>query len=223
MTSCSSDNDDEKGVETKTLTFEGSSWGKLIDNPQYGGSLIYSEAQYSWLDSETHLSSGCKKEDWSEWDMGWGWQNGIVISNYVDATANSRDKHLSVPVTNGSSNFAVVWDDGSALSFADNKEHLIKSMQVINTSYALSNINSNKGTGYFFTITATGKNLNGNTKTVTFDLARDNDAVSQWKTIDLSALGTVVSVIFSFDGSDKGEWGVNTPKYFAFDNVVVEM
>lgn len=46
--------------------------------------------------------------------------------------------------------------------------------------------------------------------------------VDSWEEVDLTALGTVQKITFSFESSDEGEWGMNTPAYFAFDNLTTE-
>lgn len=204
------------------VTFEGDYFNALIDNPQYGGALIYSGDEYKWTDAETSLSSMCDKADWSQWGMGFGWNNGCAISNYVDATATSYQGQLSVPASNGSSNFVIVWDDNSYLEFADGKARIIKSIDVINTSYALSNINKNCGDGYFFKAVATGYNGEEETGKVDIMLAEGENVVDAWTRVDLSALGAVTKVVFTFDGSDRSSYGVSTPKYFALDNVALE-
>jgi len=204
------------------VDFEAESWNALIDDPQYNGALIYSADEYKWTDATTQISSFCDKADWSAWGYGFGWNYGIAISNYVDAEATSYDKQLSVPVSNGSKNFAVVWENKSELSFADGNARIIKSMDVINTSYALANIKQNYGEGYFFTVTATGTKADGTTATVDIKLAEGETAIEAWTTVDLSSLGAVSKVVFTFDGSDKSSYGVSTPKYFALDNIVVD-
>ncbi len=224
FTACSSDDDDDDDVKEKiyTVTFEGDYFTKLIDNPQYGGALIYSDAEYKWADPTTTLSSTCEKADWSQWGMGFGWANGIAISNYVDNSETaSNDKQLSVPVSNGSANFAVVWDDGSELAFADGKAHVIKTMDVCLTTYTLRNIQKNWGENYYFQVKATATLADGTEKNMYIELAKDKAACEQWMTAHLESLGAVKSIKFTFDGSDKGKYGLATPKYFALDNVVV--
>ena len=60
------------------------------------------------------------------------------------------------------------------------------------------------------------------TGSVQFDLCKDGVYVSDWTKFDLSALGKVVMVVFDMDGTDKGDWGLNTPAYFAYDDVAVQ-
>lgn len=43
--------------------------------------------------------------------------------------------------------------------------------------------------------------------------------VAEWTFQDLSALGTVKELLFSFESSDVGSFGINTPVYFAIDNL----
>ena len=217
MTSC----DDDDDVKTAILSFEGDEWTALIDNAQYGGTLIYSADEYKWTDSKTGLSSECTKDDWTMWGYGYGWKNGIAISNYIDSDIeNHADYHyqLSVPKSNGSKNFAVVWDNESKLTFADGKARVIKSMQVMNTTYAMGYLKNNMAEGYKFVVKATGMMKETETGSIDIVLAENTTAIENWKRIDLSKLGAVTSVAFTFESTESG-----TPKYFAFDDVVVEM
>lgn len=44
--------------------------------------------------------------------------------------------------------------------------------------------------------------------------------VDAWTVVDLSGLGAVSGLRFSIDGSDVGSFGLNTPAYFAIDDLV---
>ena len=64
------------------------------------------------------------------------------------------------------------------------------------------------------------------TGTVVFYLAdfRSADSnkdyiVDQWTWVDLSSLGPVVNIEFTMESSDTGMFGMNTPAYFAIDNL----
>lgn len=224
FTSCK--DEEEDGPKELTVTFEGEYFTKLIDNPQYKGALIYSGDPYVWTDVVTGLTSSCQKEDWSQWGPQYegvfGWSNGVAISNYIDDDAAAGyQKQLSVPVSNGSSNFAIVWDNNSTLSFADGQAYVIKSMMVSPTTYSLNNVLKAAGDGYEFKVIATGTKADGTTSTLDIYLAKGNDVKKSWFDVDMSALGAVKSVAFTFDGTDQGKSGLATPKYFALDNVVV--
>jgi hypothetical protein len=45
--------------------------------------------------------------------------------------------------------------------------------------------------------------------------------LATWTWFDLTALGTVDTITFTFDGSDQGAFGLNTPAYFAMDDLTV--
>ncbi|MBL7215726.1 MAG: DUF4465 domain-containing protein [Phycisphaerae bacterium] len=45
--------------------------------------------------------------------------------------------------------------------------------------------------------------------------------VDEWTWIDLSALGAIAELEFSLEGSDAGMFGLNTPAYFAMDNLTM--
>ena len=44
--------------------------------------------------------------------------------------------------------------------------------------------------------------------------------LQQWVSLDLTSLGLVKGLQFSFESSDVGSFGINTPAYFAVDNLV---
>ncbi|MGB7345108.1 MAG: DUF4465 domain-containing protein [Pirellulaceae bacterium] len=45
--------------------------------------------------------------------------------------------------------------------------------------------------------------------------------VDQWTTVDLTSLGDATELQFSLSSSDVGQFGMNTPAYFAVDNIVL--
>ena len=78
----------------------------------------------------------------------------------------------------------------------------------------------------WFLLTIIGEDAAGNqTGSVNFYLAdyrsADKYIVNTWQTVDLSSLGTVKSLEFSLSSSDSGQFGMNTPAYFALDDLTV--
>ena len=79
----------------------------------------------------------------------------------------------------------------------------------------------------WYLLTITGKDSAGaTTGTVDFYLAdfrSDDDTkhyiINQWTRVDLSGLGEVQTLEFSLSSSDMGDWGINTPAYFAMDDL----
>jgi hypothetical protein len=45
--------------------------------------------------------------------------------------------------------------------------------------------------------------------------------ISQWTSVNLAPLGDAARLTFSLDSSDNGQFGMNTPAYFALDNLTV--
>ena len=79
-------------------------------------------------------------------------------------------------------------------------------------------------------VTATGYDAAG-TKTATVEkylcdyrnIGSAIEIASTWQLWDLSAMGRVNKVVFNFEGSDTGQWGLNTPAYLALDNITIRM
>ncbi len=215
FTSCS---DDDEIEPTFTVDFEGDYFTKLIDNKQYNGDLIYSGVEYKWTDASTTLSGEVVKADWSAWGYGYGWDNGFAISNYVNPDATSFQEQLSVSKAKG--NFAVAYNDGSKLAFADGQDHEIQSIDIAPVAYAYNEMKKACGKGYSFQVIMTFEKADGTKTPVPVDIAKDDVVQEGFATIQLYQKAN--SVTFTFDGSDKGQYGLNTPKYVAIDNIVIK-
>ncbi len=79
-------------------------------------------------------------------------------------------------------------------------------------------------TGDWFKVIITGYKNGIQTGQVEYYLADFRNGKSfilkTWTSIELSGLGGEVDkVIFTFDSSDKGQWGINTPTYVCIDNI----
>lgn len=213
LASCSEEKDD-----TLTVTFEGEYFDALIDDAQYNGSKIYSGAEYKWTDAATQLSGEVVKADWSAWGYGFGWDNGFAISNYVNPDAASYTEQLSVAKAQG--NFAVAYADNSTLKFADGKEREIVSMDLSPVAYAYNSMKKACGAGYEFDVIMTFTKADGTQNKYIVALAKDTEVQDGFKTYIVNQ--KAVSVTFTFDGTDKGNYGLNTPTYVAIDNVVIK-
>ena len=82
------------------------------------------------------------------------------------------------------------------------------------------------GADTWFKIIAIGYDKTGaETGTCEFLLCDGKDKiVNTWTKWDLSSLGDVAKIEFNMDGSAdlRGEYGLNEPAYFAFDDVAVK-
>lgn len=246
FTSCGEDDPEpEPEPEVRVLTFENADyrgtdgpdyWTSLIDSPQYGGPLLYADpGTYSWYDqNNTELSCSFTTPYWN---------GGEAISNYVltDFSNATYQEQLAVPVTggghNGSKNFCVhngYFDENSfkqelpVLSFKDGQARVIDHMYVVATSYLAhawldgDSYNPKPTKDSWFKISATGYDAQGNeTGTCTFDMCKGTSCTMEWTKWDLSSLGAVAKIELNCSGSEVGQWGLNTPAYFAYDDIAI--
>lgn len=113
----------------------------------------------------------------------------------------------------------------------DHEEFYPKYVDVTNTSYAYyTMLNGNNycrkfQKGDYLKLIAHGVKENGQEVTLDFYLANittDNVAeglVKEWTKWDLTPLGEVDYLYFTMDSSDKGQFGINTPTYFAMSRM----
>ena len=239
-------------VSLRTLTFEDSdyrgsgnvfntpeAWSGLIDNPQYGGAMLYGAkaSEYRWYDEG---NTGLK------WDgfLSTGYManfsaGGYAVSNYVSEPTSSPACQLSIPFGDGSNNFCVAFnrEDNyspktvSPIYFADGKARVIRSIKVTNNSYTAASLlygdafasAAKEGTEFFVNIRGTKED--GTTAVVKYHLCKDTNVLTDsWATVDCTSLGAVKSIEIFVTGSDDlgGAYGLNTPGYVAFDDIVVE-
>ncbi len=110
------------------------------------------------------------------------------------------------------------------------------SLKITNTTYAYYAMENGEGgasaftQGDWFKLTIEGKSTSGESLgTIEYYLAdfRSEEAsewyiLNTWMTVDLTALGNGVgSLVFTLASSDAGIWGINTPTYFAMDDLVM--
>lgn len=224
------------------LTFEGEYWDALVDDPQYGGPLLYGEydeanytylgTDYAWCDEDNTLLASELCENYGAKVY---WNGGHAISNYAGQEATGDyTLQLAIPLESGhdgSKNFCVHngYKSGSSIAtgyfyFKDGVGRTIESMYVTNTSYYLGSFDV-LGTETDWTkITATGYDAEGEvTGTSEFYLSKDGESVNEWTLWDLTGLGAPVKVEFDITSSIVNEWGMAIPGYFAYDDVTVRM
>jgi len=52
-------------------------------------------------------------------------------------------------------------------------------------------------------------------------LAKNGSILNTWQSVDLSSLSAAKTLTFSLTSSDNGAYGMNTPAYFAMDNLTL--
>lgn len=172
--------------------------------------------------------------------------SGWSYSNTTDTTTPGFTNQYSAYTgggANGSSNYGVAYTFSPGDAYIDIPTGLSpQSVQITNTTYAaLSILNGDQfakrfggATGNdpdFFQLTITGINQQGAViGNVDFYLAdyrfSDNSQdylVNTWETVDLSSLANATRLSFAVTSSDIGPFGLNTPAYFALDNLVLSL
>lgn len=223
-------------------------WSDLIDDQQYGGSLTYTDYMsdtYWWYDEgNTELFHSFTTPYWGGGHV----ISNYVLADYEnlpDGYYGWYEVQMSNPIGghNGSKNFAVhngysdffnsqLYDASlRGFEFADGKERIVECMYVTNTNYVLNSLtfgdgfNSAATENTYFKIVAYGYNANEElVGTSEFTLCNGRNFVTTWEKWDLSSLGKVAKITFNFSASDdqSGSYGLNTPAYFAYDDVTVK-
>ncbi len=212
--------------------------------------LTFPDSQNYWngsdesgmFQSSSLTFSNSYNTDWSSW-------SGFAYSKETDNTTEGYANQYSGFVgtgASGSDNYAV-WNQNGTITF--DQTSVIESIMVTNTTYAALSMRDGDAFGKQFgsTTDANGDDdgTNGEdwfrliifgwdseaemTDSVIFYLADyrfaddlEDYIIDTWESIDLTSLGEINQLTFRLESSDVGDWGMNTPNYFALDNVTFE-
>lgn len=104
----------------------------------------------------------------------------------------------------------------------------VESASFTNTTYAAASMLHGDGFAKKFTtsdwlkLTITGEDaLGASIGAVDFYLARNGSVVTSWESLDLRRLVAARTLEFDLTSSDTGSYGMNTPAYFAMDNLTL--
>ena len=186
---------------------------------------------------------------WGDYWDGWTYTNMTDTTTPEDANQFSA---YTGGGAGGSATYAIVYDGASmaeimgldplpiqfAMTDTYTDDYEFASMQIANTTYAALAMQGGNwaatkfGSGDWFLLTITGYDVDGNelATQIDFYLADFRDADSsnwyileEWATVDLTPLEGAVSLGFALSSSDVDPmWGMNTPSYFAVDNIVLK-
>jgi len=223
----------EVDFEDLTLPDSESSWSGNYPSDGTGGTG----------EMTAFVSSGVSFGNFSDGD--WYFWEGFAYSNMSDTTtAGYGNQYSAYPGTGynaGDDIYAVGYVGFSTIpTVTFNAETSVIGGYFTNTTYAgLAMRDGDDPAKQFggvagddpdwFILTITGRDASGFvTDAVDFELAdyrfADNGQdyiVDSWEYVDLSSLGSVMSMEMTLSSSDVGDWGMNTPSYFAMDNLVV--
>ncbi|MEI7829850.1 MAG: DUF4465 domain-containing protein [Prolixibacteraceae bacterium] len=168
--------------------------------------------------------------------------SGFVYTQKNDVKTQGFENQFSVfDQMNGSNKFALYhpFYQGEAFAtFPNGAENSILSIDLCNTAFAALTMKygdafSKKFGGItgndpdWFKLTVNGYNRS-NVKVGSVDIYladfRSEDSskdyiLDKWTTFDLTSLGKVNKISFSFTSSDTGTYGINTPDYVCLDNI----
>ena len=174
------------------------------------------------------------------------WGGGWAISGKKDSIdANFTNLYGAVPAAGnlGTLTYAVGQQGAVMKLTGEATSSVIRGLYVTNTTYAHGIMRDGDPNGFatifggengdapdFFLLTIKGYRQGELIEdSVDFYLAdyRFSDnledyVVDEWTYISLESLGEVDSLLFTLDSSDKGENGINTPAFFAVDDVIIE-
>lgn len=178
--------------------------------------------------------------DFTDFGGGCCW-NGWSYSNVTDTTTPGFGNQYSAWAgggNGGSANYGIAFFGNPTIAFA--APSVVSGAYFTNTTYAaLSMLNGDSfakkfggasgNDADFLKLTVTGWNAaNQSTGSVEFYLAdyrfASNTAdyvVRDWTFVNLASLGTVSKLSFGLTSSDNGSFGINTPAYFALDDLSV--
>jgi len=161
------------------------------------------------------------------------WNGGIVCSSKQDSVTAGYANQYSAITAKGaasSSKYGVVYAPGSFVVLpTDGEVVTIKSIMLTNSTYAYKDMKNGSQfgkkftTGDWFKVIITGYINKSVTGTVEYYLADFRNGKSfmlkTWEKVDLSSLGSVDKVTFTFDSTDKSGGWLNTPSYVCIDNI----
>ena len=175
-------------------------------------------------------------------DFGGFWAGGWAMSTVRDSITSGFGNLYGAKTNAGVESFGyAVGQQGAKIHLAENAAgKKVNGFYITNTTYAHNSMRDGDdfakkfggtdGTELDFFKIDIQKYSNGQLapQTVEFYLAdfRSDDnsedyIVNDWQWVDLTSLGNVDSLLFTMSSSDVGDNGINTPLFFAIDNLAI--
>jgi hypothetical protein len=165
--------------------------------------------------------------------------SGFAYSNMNDTVTTDYANQYSVfDSKNNGNQFALLYSSEAKATFINDQQFEVQSIEICNTTIAgivikEGNTFSKKFGGVngndpdYFKVIITGYNAldieTGKVEAYLADFrAADNTKdyiVSEWTEVNLRSLGSISKFSISFESTDNGTWGMNTPAYVCIDNL----
>lgn len=159
----------------------------------------------------------------------WGGYTCNVVSNHTDTTFTDWHdawKSAAGGAYEGNNYVVYYWNAYAPDTVKLVQPAKIPGFYVTNCIYAYNSMKYGDDiagdpftTGDKLLLTITGVRNGEKTSSVEFYLAKADKILDEWAYVDLMTLNEVDGLVFSLSGSRTGEYGLNTPSYFAFDNL----
>lgn len=168
-----------------------------------------------------------------------GW-DGWSVSNHTDTTTpgfgNQYSTYAPGGGLGGGGQYGVLYDDFGNITLGS--AQLLSGTYLSTTTYSALSMLTGDGFAKkfggtsgldpdWFNVTIEGFLGGSATGSVVFYLADyrfanslEDYVVDEWTFVDLSGLGQVDELRFSFGSTDVGDFGINTPTYLAMDNLI---
>lgn len=153
--------------------------------------------------------------------------SGFTCSSKTDTITQGYSNQYSVIAGTGALNsnkFALVYDSATFSCPANSYgSYKIKSLMLTNSTYTYLYMKGYYLQNDWFKVTIKGYKANVLTGSVDVYLADFRNGKSSilkaWQKVDVSSLGQVDLVTFTFDSTDKSYGMINTPTYVCIDNI----
>lgn len=170
------------------------------------------------------------------------WEKNFAISSMTDSITSGYLNEMSARPGKGANNsmvYSLCYSLGVIKPYLAGDKININSLQITNNTFAANSMRdgdmfakkfggtSGNDTDYFkviFTGYLNGIPQNAKDEFYLADYRFSNNAmdyiVTQWRNFNPTTLVNVDSVVISFESTDVGSFGINTPTYVCLDNIV---
>lgn len=171
----------------------------------------------------------------------YGFAGGFTYTNKTDVTTPGSTNISAITGKGkyGETYLTAATGQKTAITLQNPKNYSFKEIWVTNATYAYLAMKEGKDNnegkdsfvnqfkeGDYFKLIITGYDAKGQKiGSQDFYLAdyrdKKTEIINEWKQIDLSAFHNATHLEFTIDGTDKGDHGLNTPKYFCVDGITL--